>query len=208
MSEEYQRHRKMMEHAHKVAQDLGRDNPDTELADAVRLEMKCSGPWELAIVASELAYKWRATRNPHYMDLAMLLCQELQVTPSPSLVNASSEAAHERFNGEPKGTPGKVKKESEKWQTFTLMMNLIYHGLTLPKAASKAAHWMKENGTADYRQASSLEKQYPKEVREPGIEAEHFTTWDNWLTDSQKEEWRKVIETLPDADVWQQGSRR
>ncbi|MHA7809250.1 MAG: hypothetical protein ACX933_05535 [Marinobacter adhaerens] len=207
-SEAYKQQRKMLDHSHKLARDLGSANPNTQLADIVRLEMKHSGPWELAIAVSELAFKWRETRNPHYMDLAMLLCHETSVQPSPALIEAASEAARERFNGEPQGTAGKIKKESEKWRTYTLMMNLIYHGLSLPKAASKAARWMKEHGDGVYRQASSLEKQYPKEVRKTGVEADHFANWDQWLTDDNKQAWLKAIELLPDADEWQLGARR
>lgn len=207
-SKEYRYFRKNLDHVHNLARDMGMADEDLQLAETAQLELKFSGPWELAIAASEMVYRWRKSRNPHYMDLAVLLCHETGIQPPPAVMQAASEAANERFNGDPTGTPDKIKKESDKWRHYTLMMNLIYHGLSLPRAASKAARYMKDQGIEQYRHVSSLEKQYPKEVRATGIEKRHFENWDKWLDEPTRQAWRRIIELLPEAEDFQKGGRR
>lgn len=207
-SDNFRNHRKNLDHVHKLARDMGMADEDLQLAEIAQLELKFSGPWETAMAVSQLVYRWRKSRNPHYMDLAMLVCQETGVQPPPAVIQAFSEAANERFNGDPKGKPTTIKKESDKWRHYTLMMNLIYHGLSLPRAASKAARYMKDQGIEQYRHVSSLEKQYPKEVRATGIEKQHFDNWDKWLDEPTRQAWRRIIELLPEAEDFQKGGRR
>lgn len=205
---DYLRHRNLLDRAHKAAIDAGVENDDIYLAESAQLELQFVASYEIAKAGANLVFQWRASRNPHYMDLATMLCVEANVTPPPALLKGMGEAASERFNGETKGTADKIKKESEKWQTYTLMMNLIYHGLSLPKAASKAARWMKDQGSTNYRYVSSLEKQYTAEVRKTDIEKQHFESWDKWQDKTTQQTWLEIIQRLPDAPEWQQGARR
>lgn len=126
-----------------------------------------------------LAADWEITKNPYYIDLAILLCDEIKIEITPALQDCITKTAKQRMAGGTAGTLDEIKKGDAKEHTLIFMMNCIYVGDSLPIAASKAVTFHKKT----YPELKSyttltLERYYRNEIRTPGIEKEYFKEWD------------------------------
>lgn len=184
-------------------------NRDLVLAERVLSEMRSRAPFELALFVSNAVHNWRTTRNPHYMDLALMACKQHEAMPSPAVLEAATEAAELRFNGEASGTAEKIITERAKSEALLLMANLIYNRLPQHVAASKAAaQHQKAHPKLKPIKASTLERYYAKQFTKTGQEAELFACWDRVLSEQESAGWQELARNLPMADDELTGSRR
>lgn len=145
--------------------------------------------------------QWVETRNPHYLDVAVILCGAWSLPITETVQEQLGKAAKLRMTGGAAGTPDKIAKETALGNALMLMANLIYEGLTVPQAASKAA------AIHTTHKASSLERYYSERVRKVGLEAELFTNWERTVPD-HREVWLPIVAALPDTPEAELGSRR
>ncbi|MAC34876.1 MAG: hypothetical protein CME38_14925 [Haliea sp.] len=184
-------------------------NQDLELAERVLSEMRSRAPFELALFVSNAVHSWRATRNPYHMDLALMACKQHEAMPSPAVIEAATEAAQLRFNGEASGTAEKIITERAKSEALLLMASLIYRQLPQHVAASKAAtQHSASHPKLKPLKASTLERYYSDRYVKTGREAELFASWDRVLGEQEAAGWQELARTLPMADDELTGSRR
>lgn len=210
---QFQFYLRNLEETHEIAASIGASKPDNELAERVHLEVGFIAPIEVANYCQHMTLKWLKEKNPYIADLLISACNRNGIMPTPSLMTVLSQAAEMRLNGEPAGTPDKLKNESAQQQALTLMANLIFAGDSLREASRKAARWHRNNFSKLKRQkASTLETYYTEKMRSPGIEDDLF---DNWrrnldLRDEQRlnKLWQEIRQHLQPADDDLTGVRR
>ncbi|OQX18892.1 MAG: hypothetical protein BWK76_06335 [Desulfobulbaceae bacterium A2] len=162
----------------------------------------------LSVALATLVYKWKKEQNPYYMDKALMICATWGVIPSPALLEAITEAAAKRYRGGQdvlKATAGSIEREAHKQHAFLVMMNLIFNGETLERAASKTSQWMKDTRKVKPIKASTLDKYYVKEIRKTGIEKKRFETWSRLVkeySDEERQQWAQNISLMPEAEYY------
>ena len=118
-----------------------------------------------------------------------------------------------RVNGDPAGTPDKLKNENAERQALVLMANLIYAGDSLLVASRKAAQWRHDTfPELKRKKASTLEAYYAEKMRRAGVEHELFSNWrknqDHRDEEQLDEQWQTIRELLQPADDDLTGVRR
>lgn len=196
----------------RISAKVNHGRPDLTAATRVQTELKsATEKYELlplVYFCSQHVYEWFIDKNPHHIDLVMMVCADHGIEPTPTIIKLASDVARARMTGELSGTPDKILKEHAKRQTFTLMMNLIFAGATLAEAADKAAQWWRNTyPDMDTGKASSLAKDYSRLYR-PETEERHFSLWREHLPDDRRDYWQKVRAILPLADAEILGVRR
>lgn len=145
---------------------------------------------------------------------------------SPKVSEVLAQISEARLEGGCSGTAEKIKKNQLKEYALIVMLNLIYAGDTLEKAASKAAHHVKtriENEGLCVKwsyKASTLEKDYTKYFgqqimlfgKKAKREEHYFECWDRYK-DIRKDNgleayWQLAKANLPLADDDLTGVRR
>ncbi|MDR5900356.1 hypothetical protein QC823_15430 [Halomonas vilamensis] len=171
-SEEYQRQRAMLDEEWRIAERLDDLTPERKTRkeyEYAKLEARHALGWDEGDIVAGLIYRWLTVRNPYHIDLAVMYCHQHGLLPPPVLWRYVGEVATKRFNGDaPTGTPEKITREQIKTNALLLMANLICHGDTDEKAASKAAaHYAELYPSMKPYKASTLLKEYPKRWRKP-----------------------------------------
>lgn len=68
-----------------------------------------------------------------------ILCRRSGIDPPPTILKLMGDVSEKRFNGDVKGTVGKIRKKNAKDYAYHLMANLYGAAATKELAASKAA---------------------------------------------------------------------
>ncbi|HCE38789.1 MAG: hypothetical protein CL549_04355 [Alcanivorax sp.] len=211
-SEQFKHHLEALDRKYDIKQRHGFEvRKGWKEYEYVKLEVQFTAGWDAAMALAGLVYSWMTKRNPHYLDLAMTYCRQHEIPPTPTLWRLLGELAEMRINGDSlPGTPEKIIKEKAASAILILMANLIYHGDTLESAASKAAaEYKRRYPQLKPYKASSLERKYTDEWRNPGWERDHFATWDkHGLPDQWRDAWKQIRDALPEADPEMKGDRR
>lgn len=197
------------------ARMVGMADPKEEIASLVLLEMRHIDSYELAQCVAGLVREWHKERNPYAIDWAMTLCKERHLQIPPSLAKVGAEVAEARFKGDLSGTSKQLIKRQHRDQAFIMMMNLIYFCKETRKAAaSKTAARYAICFPDENLKASTLEKDYAREVRNTGIEKKHHDAWE--AAENQNDPdiaqarryWASCNEMMPMADWETTGVRR
>lgn len=211
---EFQERLKALKHLEGISARLGTAKPALQTAQRVMYELKHIAEPVLAMFCADHVYEWHQDKNPHHIDMVMMVCDENSIEPTPTIIKLAAKVAQARMTGDPAGKPDKLLKENIKRQVFRLMLNLIYAGETLKDAADKAAQWKRDNypGTHDFK-ASTLDKEYTQRFRSvhpDGMTAEefYFKAWDRYSTELTTLHWAKIKNALPFADDDLLGVRR
>ena len=203
----------------EIGKRLGMFDRELSISARVRIELQSATKdyfvhVVLANFCAQHVYEWFTDRNPHHIDLVMMICADHGIEPTPTIIELAAEVARSRINGSPSGTAENLLKEHAKRQAFTLMMNLIFNGALLTEAADKAAQWLRDTyPDIKPRKASTLNKEYTELFRQPDYEgltteARHFRIWEAHLPADAREYWQKIRTLLPLADDDLIGSRR
>lgn len=119
--------------------------------------------------------------EPYYLYMAASYCYAKDIPATPTLWRLICEAAmrHERGHDSP-DLRVTINKEIAKRGILNLMLHLIYGGQTLERAASQAARAFPYvfPDVKPYK-ASSLQREYVKNVRKTSIEDQFFKVWDS-----------------------------
>ena len=193
----------------RIADDCGM--PCSEAAkvwEMVHLEMKFHCPdFMRGLSIASYAKSWIETRNPYFIDAAVVLCRRSGVDPPPSLMALVGDVAALRFDGEARGgTAAKIRKQNARDYAFNLMANLCAAGASREIAASKAAKYLADIGAGISYKASSLEKDYPQHWRD--MEADKTDTFHQPQNASLLTEWQRILAMLPEANDELKGERR
>lgn len=165
----------------------------------VLLEMKFHcGDYQKALSVAEHARRWIENQNPHHIDAAFVICQQIGIAPPPALVSLNTEVAGKRMGDKIRGgTAAKVRREAQKDHALTVMACLCAAGLSIREASRKAAVIHREKFGKTYM-ASTLETEYSKAGQPYRKLSSNFA--DYWTTPSGKpvlDEWLVVIPRLP-----------
>lgn len=130
------------------------------------MELKFLWPARHPINVLGALSEWKETKNPFFVDAIQLYCAAHDLTIGPILNGVFVEVAATRFDSFPSGTPEKVKTLSAKNHCYKFMLIMVYHGVALQIAASKAAKWHSVVfPLLKPLKASTLEKYYEKQYR-------------------------------------------
>lgn len=210
----FQEQLKALEHLEGISARLGTAKPALQTARRVRYELGHIAEPILAMFCADHVYEWHQDKNPHHIDMVMMVCDEHGIEPTPTIIKLAAKIARSRMTGDLSGTPEKLLEENIQGQVFRLMLNLIYAGETLANAAIKAAQWRREHYPNNKKyKASSLDKEYTKRFRSVGpdgmtAEEFHFKVWDRYSTELTKSHWATIKNALPFADDDLLGMRR
>lgn len=190
----------------------GKPRPEArKLWEQLSLELEFSGK-PLAELEGIALYglRWMETKNPFYIDAAILLCREHGIDPPPSLMQLLAEVAAIRFQGlEKGGTAKKIRNEGIQGEALRIICCLHIAGLPLQEAASKAARYIDDLKLGKSFKASTLEREYSTVFRggEPNLEAEVRDGWMR-MSEADRQEWARLTQEMPDANDDLMGSRR
>lgn len=141
-----------MDHSHSkgetpsqaLARELG-VNAESDLGRAVLRHVK----------------RWEETKNPHWIDLAVVIVTEARQPIPPCLQEMASHIAMRRINGMEDAAGGAtVMKDEIKGQAFACIAFLIGHGKTLKEASWRAADATAAIFGSHLYKASTLETEY------------------------------------------------
>lgn len=174
----------------EIAEELGSPVPEylklyESLCDELR---ECSYPEQYLPVA-DLAANWIKSRNPYYMDAAILLWSSFEKPITSTLQHEQVAVSKLRWEGDPRGTADKVKKQQIRGAALMIMANLCHAGLSVPQAAKVAENIV--NGKFKY---TSLAKFYNKEIK-PEREAKLYSSWEKH-TPNHRDIWLNVVKRV------------
>jgi len=180
--------------------------------DKAITELKFITTQKIAAQLAELSASWKKEKNPYYIDLVSIICNEANITPTPALQDCINEAAKARFYGELAGTPDKIKTENAKSAALLIILNCIYAGYDLDISVGKATTWHKRSypNLKQYTHqtlARYYRNTYRKKMKSPysiGMgeamttqEKMCFASWDRFKINSSKfREGRKIFEKI------------
>ncbi len=215
----YSAAREQLKEEQRLRKELGFFKPERAFLEEVMLEFQFSWHGQHPFNVLGMLSEWKRTKNPHFVDAIQLYCDANDLTIGPILNGVFVEVAKKRFNSSLSGTPENVAVESAENHVYKFMLNMVYHGLPLKVAASKAAKWhsLAFKNLKPFK-ASTLEKYYVKKFRrccDNGFsEREFFDTWnkekelDFLAWEANRKAWLKIIDVVPLCDDVQLGSRR
>jgi hypothetical protein len=213
---ELERWRNQLFEEWRIGEKSGLPTPEyLKIYELVLLEMRYRADNETSTAIANAAAKWVESRNPSYLDFAIVACAEKRIEPPLSLLDQIAIAAKHRIDGTGNpGNPAKAKKQYAKNSVYVFIANLIHSGNTLEHACMKGAIWY----VARYPKlkpilASTLEKYYVKEWRSKRsdgntVEESHHSRWENYKTDADKLGWREISEKIPSEFERLKGNRR
>lgn len=105
--------------------------------------------------------RWEKTKNPHWIDLAVVIVTEAGQLIPPCLQKMASYIAMRRINGMEDAAGGATVMNDEiKGQAFACIAFLIAHGQTLKEASRHAANATAAIFGSHLYKASTLETEY------------------------------------------------
>lgn len=211
-SEYFQERLREQVYRERISTELNNINANLDAVERVQSELEsATAEYELLSLVyfcSQHVYEWFIDKNPHHIDLVMMVCADHGIEPTPTIIKLATEVACSRMTGAREGTAENILKEHAKKQAFTLMMNLICSGSTLKEAADKAAQWWRNTyPEMKTSKASSLGKEYSRLYR-PETEERFKKSWERNVPDNRRDYWKKVRAILPLADDDLIGTRR
>jgi hypothetical protein len=175
------------------------------------LELEFSGVPHLDLNAiAWLARQWIETRNPHYIDAALLRCSAAGVSPPPTLLNLMEDVAAIRFAGlERAGTGKRIQDNSIQAEALRIVCCLHLSGLSVELAASKAAQYIADQRLGKVYKASTLERAYASEFRRgnPSLEEDVRSALER-APREVRNAWARLANDLPEANEDLKGNRR
>lgn len=159
---------------------------------------------------------WKSTKNPHYVDVAILICTDCGFQLTEYLLQQVQEASQMRLNGNPKTavkpTALAVKNSSATFQVFSWMAHLCATGLSIDQSSEKAAMlFIVEFPELAKRKASGLSRQYHKRMEEYGLYGKPLNevVKEIHLSDLRLSAyWKRIADSIPECDIELLGDRR
>ena len=175
-------------------------------AVALRRELGPNAETDLGLTILRHVKRWEDTKNPHWIDLAIVVVTEANWPIPPCLQTMASLVAMRRLKGMEGAAGGaSVVTEEVKGTAFACMAMLICNGATVEAAAMDAANAMAAIYGSHLYKASSLEKEYGK------LRAPKFDEWERMLKEASDQDsgfldlLKKHLAALPKLDP---GNRR
>ena len=141
------------EESQEVFQELWQDYAETGPEQGTRW----SDPQQFGSIFG-LVERWLASRDPQFMDQAVLMCDHEKLPILPSLLRHVADAA--RLRRSKAGSKlSRADKESNKHRALRIVANLKACGITLTRACEVAAIWTTDHGIKAIK-ASTLEAEY------------------------------------------------
>lgn len=103
-----------------------------------------------------LVRRWLETRDPQFMDQAVLYCHDQGLPILPSLLEQVAASIRLRRTLKP---AQKMANESTKGRALNIMANLVARDVSIDRASEVAAVWTFDNGTKGIK-ASTLVRQF------------------------------------------------
>lgn len=162
-------------------------------------------------IASHIS-AWRLDRNPYHVDLFLTACRRFGIAPPSAASDAITEVAMLRIEDRlPPGSRSQVVRDIALERAYMLMMNLKFHGATMPEAASKAARWLNDYypglKPTPYK-ASGMQRQYEKGWGKAGHEKTLARLWKLEPSEQARQFWLHLRDILPDSEEENIGNRR
>ena len=210
--EEYQFELDELHQLHSIEDECGSKSQQEKDREKAAVEARIEGGLDAQRTISELIRKWLTDRNPYSLDLALVYCYQNNMRIPPTLQRFIGELASKRVDGEqPAGTPDKILNQNAKHMTLTFMANLIFHGATLPEAASKAAaHHARKYPGLKHHKASTLHRYY-EAFRRDGEESRLFAAWERQdvrMPEGWRNQWQEIRDSTPESSEENKGERR
>ncbi len=175
-------------------------------AVTLRRELGANAESDLGLSILRYVQRWGETKNPHWIDLAIVVVTEAKRPIPPSLQVYASIVAMRRLKGIEDAAGGaSVVAEEIKGLAFALMAMLIGNGSTVAAAATDVANALAAIYDSRPYKASSLEKEYGK------LREQKFGQWERTLKkvsnrgDALLDVLRQHLDALPQLDP---GNRR
>lgn len=105
-----------------------------------------------------LVQRWLDSRDPQFMDHAVIMCEHEKLPILPSLLRHVADAARLR-KAKSRAKLSRAEKESNKHRALRIAANLKVCGITLARACEVAAIWTTDHGVKGIK-ASTLEAEY------------------------------------------------
>ncbi|WP_046080096.1 hypothetical protein [Halomonas sp. HG01] len=156
--------------------------------------------------------QWRATRNPHHVDMFLVGCRRMGIAPPAAASGDITEVAMLRMEDKlPPGSRTQVIRDAALEKAFILMMNLKFHGAPMAEAASKAARWLNDHHPdlkpTPYK-ASGLQRQYEKGWLNSEHEKALARVWEVEPSEKKRQLWIDLRAILPESGDGETGERR
>ena len=176
-----------------------------------------SSPEAYAVI--NLLLYWRSTRNPYYLDQAVILCGRLGIF-TEAVHTEIVDCATRRINGSLKGTNEKTEKEKDLSWHFNFMLNLRFRqrGIAIGKAAELAVSAFFTGFPKKKPSMASTIERYYSERYKHDIEPALFESWEQHRERASAEErakyqqdddtWLQLFESTPPCPEHLKGDRR
>ena len=179
---------------------------DETPSQALERELGTNAQSGLGLALLRYVKRWEETKNPHWIDLAIVIVTTAGKLIPPCLQIMASQIAMRRINGLEDAAGGaSVVNEEVKGQAFALMALLRTNGVASDEAAKAAANATAAIFGSHLYKASTLEKEYGSRRKA------EFQQWEALLKNgiSQSEGLLALLmthlEEIPDHDP---GNRR
>jgi len=158
-------------------------NKDETPSQALARELGSNAGSNLGLALLRYVKCWEDSKNPHWIDLAIVIVTAAGKLIPPCLQIMASHIAMRRLNGLEDAAGGaSVVREEIKSQAFACMALLISNGMTVDKAAANAANATAAIFGSHLYKASSLEKEYSSRRKT------EFHCWEALLKDGLSED--------------------
>ncbi|MCZ8171786.1 MAG: hypothetical protein O9272_08610 [Brevundimonas sp.] len=175
-------------------------------AVALRRELGKNAESDLGLAILRHVRQWEETKNPHWIDLAIVVVTEANLLIPPCLQVMASHVAMRRLKGLEAAAGGaSVVTEEIKGMAFACMATLIGKGAKVAPAAVDAANAIAAIYGSHLYKASTLEKEYG------ALRAREFDQWERILREVTDQDsglidaLREHLAALPQLDP---GNRR
>ena len=148
-------------------------------SQALARELDINAQSDLGLVLLRCVRRWEETKNPHWIDLAIVIVTEADLPIPPCLQIMASHVANRRLNGmEDVAGGASVIKEEIKGLAFACMAILISNGATIDVASMHAANATAAIFGSHLHKASSLAKEYSTRRKA------EFGLWERLINDA------------------------
>lgn len=186
-----------MDHSHRK---------DESPSQALERELGSNAESDLGRALLRHVTQWEKTKNPHWIDLAVVIVTEAGQMISPCLQEMASHIAMRRINGmEDVAGGATVMKEEIKGQAFACIAFLIGHGVTLTKASGLAANATAAIFGSHLYKASTLESEYGKRRK---VEYRQWEAMFKGAASENADTLQLLMEHLKDITDLDPGNRR
>ncbi len=175
-------------------------------AEALKRELGPSADSHLGLAILRYVKRWEETKNPHWIDLAVVVVTAAGMPIPPCLQILASYMAMRRINGmEDVAGGATVMKDEIKAQAFACIAFLIGHGKTLKEASRHAANATAAIFGSHLYKASTLETEYSAKRQSDYCQWEEMFKSARSENDESFQLLMKHLEAVDDLDV---GNRR